>query len=266
MNGKEIFIAVIGAVVVAVLVAIERRQYVRKALVRLRDKGLRPEDLKPKPKSWYRFRVGVITFAATIASYPVVRWAFPDDRHLRIDSLLDAAVFGGLALICSAFAGWEIGDTWHDHAAEAHRAAKAAETASRTDKENRVRQAFSPVRVAEVILCPLLDQAFVVVRSNDMGIAKMLAPSASAKVNCSVTPVTNDELSDRIDRAMIAFRHLDGLSEIQAENLVAQGLFTFYGLSQIDSATVAELCNVSSDEADSIIQEAAHRSQRGGDG
>ena len=127
MNGKDILITVMGAIVVAVLVAIERRQYVRKALVRLRDKGLRPEDLKPKAKSWYRFRVGVITFAATIASYPVVRWAFPDDRHLRIDSPLDAAVFGILALICSVFAAWQIGDTWHGHAHNAHQAAKAAE-------------------------------------------------------------------------------------------------------------------------------------------
>lgn len=127
MNGKNIFITVIGAVVVAIVVAIERRQYVRKALVRLHNKELRAEDLKPKSKSWYRFRVGIITFAIAVVSYPVVRWVFPDDRHLRIDSLLDAAVFGGLALICSVFAGWQIGGTWHDNAAEAHQAAKAAE-------------------------------------------------------------------------------------------------------------------------------------------
>ena len=138
-------------------------------------------------------------------------------------------------------------------------------SASRTDKENKVRQALPSVRVTDVILCPLLDRALVVVRSNDMGIAKMLAPSASAKVNCSVTPVTHEDLDDRLGRAMIEFGRLDKVSEIQAEYLVEQGLFTFHELSQIDSATVAELCKVSSGEAESIIQDAKHRSQRDGD-
>ena len=139
-------------------------------------------------------------------------------------------------------------------------------SASKPDKVKKVHQALSPVRVTDVILCPLVDKALVVVCSDDMGIAKMLAPSASVKVNCSVTPVTQEDLNDCFDRAIIAFSRLDGVSEIQAENLVEKGLFTYHKLSQIDSATVAELCKVSSGEAEFIIREAAHRSQRDGNG
>ncbi len=121
MNWNHIIIIGVFWFVASLVAPIGRRHYARKALRRMRDKGLQAEDLRPKARNWYRIRAGSLSFVLMIAPYPVVQWLFP---HMRVDSLLDAAVFVGILLVCSVMAGFEVGGNWQKNADEAYLDAK----------------------------------------------------------------------------------------------------------------------------------------------
>ena len=121
MNWNHLIIYIVLGFVASLVAPIERRHYVRKALRRMRYKGLQAEDLRPKAQNWYRIRAVSLAFVLIIAPYPVVQWLFP---HLRVDSLLDAAVFVGIVLVCSVIAGFEVGGNWQKNADAAYWEAK----------------------------------------------------------------------------------------------------------------------------------------------
>ena len=121
MNWNHIIIIGFFWFVASLVAPIGRRHYARKALRRMRDKGLQAEDLRPKARNWYRIRAVSLSFVLMIAPYPVVQWLFP---HMRVDSLLDAAVFVGILLVCSVMAGFEVSDNWQKNADAAYLEAK----------------------------------------------------------------------------------------------------------------------------------------------
>jgi polyferredoxin len=138
MTWESFGISVILVAALTVAAAIERAQYTRKALRRLHEKGLRADALRPRPRRWYRLRSGFVLFVIVIASYLLIRWAFPDDPFFSVGAFPAAVILGCLALLGSVLYGMWLGDLWFDIADATYRAAKAEEKGAQSpDGESR---------------------------------------------------------------------------------------------------------------------------------
>jgi len=121
----------ISILLVAALVAayyFDRYRYTQKMLRRLRKQGLRAEAIRPRPRSWYRFRAMLTLLAAAIVSYPLAQWIFPDGRY-AVRTSDEAIILGGSFLFGVVVYGWWLGNLQFDIADAAYREAKARENA-----------------------------------------------------------------------------------------------------------------------------------------
>jgi len=130
MNWQHLGISVLLVGALTAAFYFERYRHKQKILRRLRDGYLRLEDIRPKPRNWYRFRAGLTLFVLVLASYPLMRWLFSDASLFRIETLFDGMVFGGLALLGAVFYGQWLGDLWFDTVDAAYREVKAQEESS----------------------------------------------------------------------------------------------------------------------------------------
>lgn len=120
-----------------------------------------------------------------------------------------------------------------------------------------VPNALQPAEVDDVILCPQLGKVIVLVRDDQLSLAigkkGQNVRLASKLVGWDIQVLTQERLDEQIDRSLKAFAQIPAIADELAENLVAQGFFTFDELSVIEPDQLAELGGLSVEECDEII-------------
>jgi N utilization substance protein A len=131
-----------------------------------------------------------------------------------------------------------------------------------------VPNALQPAEVEDVILCPMLGKVIVLVREDQLSLAigkkGQNVRLASKLVGWDIHVMTQEKLDERLEGSVAAFSQVPGVSDELAENLVAQGFFTFDDLSVIEPDQLAELGGLTPEQCDEIVayaDEAAIRAE-----
>ncbi len=129
-----------------------------------------------------------------------------------------------------------------------------------------VPNALQPAEVEDVILCPMLGKVIVLVRDDQQSLAigkkGQNVRLASKLVGWDIFVLTQEKLDEQLETSVAAFSSIDGIDEELAENLVAQGFFTFDDLSVIEPDQLAELGSLTAEQCDAIIARADEESLR----
>jgi transcription termination/antitermination protein NusA len=129
-----------------------------------------------------------------------------------------------------------------------------------------VPNSLQPAEVEDVILCPMLGKVIVLVREDQLSLSigkkGQNVRLASKLVGWDIHVLTQEKLDVLLDSAVEAFSQVPNVTSELAENLVAQGFFTFDDLSVIEPDQLAELSGLSAEEVDAIVEFADAESER----
>ena len=129
-----------------------------------------------------------------------------------------------------------------------------------------VPNSLQPAEVEDVILCPMLGKVIVLVREDQLSLSigkkGQNVRLASKLVGWDIHVLTQERLDELLDSAVTQFAEVPELSDELAENLVAQGFFTFDDLSVIEPDQLAELGQLTEAQCDTIIEFADRESER----
>ena len=129
-----------------------------------------------------------------------------------------------------------------------------------------VPNALSPAEVADVILCPQLGKVIVLVEEDNLSLAigrkGQNVRLASKLVGWDIQVMTPEKLDDQIAESVAHFTRIPQMSEDLAENLVAQGFFTFDELSIIEPDDLEEMSGLDQESCDAIVAFADEESAR----
>lgn len=121
-----------------------------------------------------------------------------------------------------------------------------------------VPNALQPAEVEDVILCPMLGKVIVLVQDDQLSLSigkkGQNVRLASKLVGWDIHVLTQEKLDEQLDAAVAAFSRIPQVSEELAENLVAQGFFTFDDLSVIEPDQLAELGGLTAEECEAIVE------------
>ncbi|MGN0911559.1 MAG: transcription termination/antitermination protein NusA [Thermoguttaceae bacterium] len=128
-----------------------------------------------------------------------------------------------------------------------------------------IMNALAPADVSEVILCPRLDRAIVVVRPDqralaigrrgqNVNLAKVL--SGGWDIDILTRDDEHDELADLLDRATEEFSKIDGLTAEWIEELVGNGFTCYYDLACIEPDDFVEITGAPRELAISVAGQA----------
>lgn len=121
-----------------------------------------------------------------------------------------------------------------------------------------VPNALQPAEVEDVILCPHLGKVIVLVREDQLSLAigkkGQNVRLASKLVGWDIQVLTQERLDEQIDSSLAAFAEVPDIADDLAENLVAQGFFTFDELSVIEPDQLAEMGSLTTEQCDRIIE------------
>ena len=123
--------------------------------------------------------------------------------------------------------------------------------------------ALSPAVIDETILCSMLGRAIVLVKEDQLslGIGKKGQNVRLASKLCGwdIEIMTAEELQETLDKALVGFRSIPGVSDDLADMLVGEGFVSYDDLSIIEPDALCEMGGLSPEEADAIIDEADRR-------
>ena len=129
-----------------------------------------------------------------------------------------------------------------------------------------VPNALSPAEVADVILCPQLGKVIVLVEEDNLSLAigrkGQNVRLASKLVGWDIQVMTPEKLDDQIAESVGQFTRIPQMDEDLAENLVAQGFFTFDELSIIEPDVLEEMSGLDQASCDAIVAFADEESAR----
>ncbi len=121
-----------------------------------------------------------------------------------------------------------------------------------------VPNALQPAEVEDVILCPMLGKVIVLVRDEQLSLAigkkGQNVRLASKLVGWDIHVMTQEKLDVQLEISVADFCKVPGISEDLAENLVAQGFFSFDDLSIIEPDQLAELGGLTDEQCDVIVE------------
>ncbi len=137
------------------------------------------------------------------------------------------------------------------------------------DPAQFIQSALKPSAVDEVILCPMLGRAIVLVqrdqRSLAIGRRGQNVRLASKLCGWDVDIMTRDELDEMLAKAMEAFIQIDGVTRELADQLVGEGVLSYDDLSIVETADLMELGGITEEEALAIADEAERRAEAADD-
>ena len=129
-----------------------------------------------------------------------------------------------------------------------------------------VPNSLQPAEVEDVILCPMLGKVIVLVRDDQLSLSigkkGQNVRLASKLVGWDIHVLTQEKLDVLLDIAVEDFSKVPHITAELAENLVAQGFFTFDDLSVIEPDQLEELSGLSEKECEVIVQYADVESER----
>lgn len=133
------------------------------------------------------------------------------------------------------------------------------------DLQVLVPNALQPAEVEDVILCQMLGRAIVLVREDQLSLAigrrGQNVRLASKLVGWDIEIMTREELDEQIDRAVMGFSSLTGVSDDVAGALVSEGYMSYDDLSVIEPDVLMEMGGYTAEQVDAIVEEAETRAE-----
>ena len=133
------------------------------------------------------------------------------------------------------------------------------------DVDQLIRNALQPAEVEEVMLCPKLGRAIVLVREDQLSLAigrrGQNVRLASKLTGWDIDIMTREELDEAIEGAIEAFCTIDGISEEVSEALVGEGFLSYDDLSIIETEDLVELAGLDEEQVEAIREEAERKAQ-----
>ena len=133
------------------------------------------------------------------------------------------------------------------------------------DMQVLIPNALQPAEAEEVILCPMLGRAIVLVREDQLSLAigrrGQNVRLASKLCGWDIEIMTREELDEQIERAVAGFSALDGVDENLSEKLVGEGFLSYDDLSVIEPDALMEMGGLTAEQVDHIIQQAEAKAE-----
>ena len=132
----------------------------------------------------------------------------------------------------------------------------------RFDEEpmNMIPNALQPAEVDEVILCPMMGRAIVLVREDQLSLAigkrGQNVRLASKLCTWDIEIMTQDELEQQIARAVQGFLKVEGVDEELANRLVGEGYLSYDDLSVIEPPDLMTMGGLTEEQVDAIVDQA----------
>jgi N utilization substance protein A len=125
--------------------------------------------------------------------------------------------------------------------------------------------ALQPAEVEQVILCKMLGRGIVLVREDQLSLAigrrGQNVRLASKLSGWDIEIMTQEELAQAIERAVVGFSSLTGVDEELANRLVEEGFLSYDDLSIIEPDALMTMGSLSEEEANVIIEQAEERAE-----
>ena len=120
--------------------------------------------------------------------------------------------------------------------------------------------ALKPAEVDTTIFCQKLGRAIIIVNEDQLSLAigrrGQNVRLASKLCGWDMEIMTDEELSEQIENATIAFSNIPGVSEDLACELVEAGFFSFDDLSIIEPDDLMAMGNLTAEQVDAIVEHA----------
>ncbi len=133
------------------------------------------------------------------------------------------------------------------------------------DVDQLIRNALQPADVEEVMLCPKLGRAIVLVREDQLSLAigrrGQNVRLASKLTGWDIDIMTREELDEAIEGAIEAFCTIDGITEEVSEALVGEGFLSYDDLSIIETEDLVELAGLDEEQVEAIREEAERKAE-----
>ncbi len=125
--------------------------------------------------------------------------------------------------------------------------------------------ALQPAEIEEVILCQMMGRAIVLVREDQLSLAigrrGQNVRLASKLCGWDVEIMTREELEEQIERAVMGYSELDGVTEEVAEALVGEGYLSYDDLSVIEPDDLMEMGGLTAEQVDIIVEQAEAKAE-----
>jgi N utilization substance protein A len=125
--------------------------------------------------------------------------------------------------------------------------------------------ALQPAEVEQVILCKMLGRGIVLVREDQLSLAigrrGQNVRLASKLSGWDIEIMTQEELAQAIERAVVGFSSITGVDEELANRLVEEGFLSYDDLSIIEPDALMAMGNLSEEDASTIVEQAEERAE-----
>jgi len=125
--------------------------------------------------------------------------------------------------------------------------------------------ALQPAEVEQVILCKMLGRGIVLVREDQLSLAigrrGQNVRLASKLSGWDIEIMTQEELAQAIERAVVGFSSLTGVDEELANRLVEEGFLSYDDLSIIEPDALMAMGGLSEEETNVIVEQAEERAE-----
>ena len=133
------------------------------------------------------------------------------------------------------------------------------------DMQVLIPNALQPAEVDEVILCKMMGRAIVLVLEDQLSLAigrrGQNVRLASKLCKWDIEIMTREELEEQIERAVMAFSEIEGLSDEVAEMLVGEGFLSYDDLSVIEPDDLMSMGGLSEEQVNHIVEVAEAKAE-----
>lgn len=133
------------------------------------------------------------------------------------------------------------------------------------DMQVLIPNALQPAEVDEVILCKMMGRAIVLVREDQLSLAigrrGQNVRLASKLCGWDIEIMTQDELQEQIENAVVGFSALEGMTDELAEMLVGEGFLSYDDLSVIEPDDLMRMGGITEEQVDRIVEQAEEKAE-----
>ncbi|OYP35699.1 transcription termination factor NusA [Rhodopirellula sp. MGV] len=133
------------------------------------------------------------------------------------------------------------------------------------DPEVLIPNALQPAEVEQVLLCDLIGRAIVLVQEDQLSLAigrrGQNVRLASKLCGWDIEIMTAGELEEQIERAVMAFSQLEGMTPEISQVLVEQGYLSYDDLSVIEPDQFMEMSGLTAEQVDYIVDMAEQKAE-----
>jgi N utilization substance protein A len=128
------------------------------------------------------------------------------------------------------------------------------------DPQVLIPNALQPAEVDEVILCRMLGRAIVLVREDQLSLAigkrGQNVRLGSKLCGWDIEIMTQEELEQQIEKAVMGFCSVEGIEEELANRLVGEGYLSYDDLSIIEPDDLMEMGQLTAEQVEKIVDTA----------